>query len=167
MAAKYAVLALAAICIAQASAASIVRRSAEGGNTLEHRMVNARTVHPEARPVMTCEFYGSSVHEVVLVKNMTKEVEERTTSVLDDDKRQMETHGSDLSERANAALQEDTVQLNESFKRTKRSAPELMTQASEMQDQFDDSFKTAVETMMTENGKIARAAGDDAESVHD
>ncbi|XP_046386553.1 uncharacterized protein LOC124156208 isoform X2 [Ischnura elegans] len=127
MAAKYVVLALAAICIAQASAASIVRRSAEGGNTLEQMMANARTLHPEASALVRCRHVDApSVDEVVLVENMTKEVEEGTNSVSDENMTQMETQGSELSERGNAALQEDTVQLNESLNGMKRSKREFL-----------------------------------------
>ncbi|XP_046386545.1 CAP-Gly domain-containing linker protein 1-like [Ischnura elegans] len=168
MAAKYVVLALAAICISQASAASHVRRSAEGGNTLEQMMENARTQLAQVGDEVAKWVNAPSVDEMrALMENKTKELEERTKSVLDEVKRQMETHGSELSERANAALQEATVHLNESLKKMKESAPELMTQASEMQQKFNEAFKSAVETMMTETGKIARAAGDDAGSVHD
>ncbi|XP_046386555.1 uncharacterized protein LOC124156208 isoform X3 [Ischnura elegans] len=125
MAAKYVVLALAAICIAQASAASIDRRSAEGGNTIEQVIENAMALLEELSEEVT-EYVVPSFSEMrALMQRLTKKMEERKKSVLDDDKRQMETQGSDLSERANAALQEDTVQLNESLNKTKRSAPEV------------------------------------------
>ncbi|XP_046386552.1 uncharacterized protein LOC124156206 isoform X2 [Ischnura elegans] len=165
MAAKYVVLALAAICIAQASAACLDRRTAEGGNTIEQMMDNARTDFAEV---------GDEVARVVnvdemkaLMENKTKKLEERTKNVLEEVKRQMDTHGSELFERVNAALKEATDMLNESLKKMKEGAREPKTQAYEMQEKFNESFNTAVETMMTENGKIARAAGDDAESVHD
>ncbi|XP_046386549.1 uncharacterized protein LOC124156204 [Ischnura elegans] len=152
MAAKYIVIALAAICIAQASAASHVRRSAEADYTLEQMMENART-----QLAQVAKWVVPSVDEMRAFMGV----------VLEDLRWQMVIHGSKLSERANAALQEASVHLSESLKKMKESAPELMTQASEMQQKFNESFKTAVETMMTETGKIARAAGDEAASVHD
>ncbi|XP_071447718.1 apolipophorin-3-like [Hetaerina americana] len=167
MAARYVVLALAAVCIAQASAATHIRRSAEPETNLMTMIENARTQLAQVGDDISKWMNTPSLEEMkAVMENKTKEFEERAKNVLDEVKRQMETHGSEMSERANAALQEATTQINESIKKMKESAPELMTQASEMQQKFNDNFKAGVEILMQETGKIANAAGEDAGAVH-
>ncbi|XP_046386548.1 uncharacterized protein LOC124156203 [Ischnura elegans] len=164
MAAKYVVLALAAFfCISQASAASHVRRSAEGGNNpLEQIMENVRILLAEVSYEVANLV---NVDELkALMENKTKELKERTMNVLDEVKRQMETHGSELSRRVNDALQEATDKLKLSIKYMKHDAPFIIAGVRE---DFSDSFKTAVKTMMTNTGKIASAAGDDVGIFHD
>ncbi|KAG8228897.1 hypothetical protein J437_LFUL007634 [Ladona fulva] len=165
--AKFA-LALVVLCFTQVAMSAHVRRSAEESSSpLQELMENARnqlkTVTEEINKLVS----SSNFEEIkATMEAKTKELEERAKSVMEELKRQYEVHGAELSERASAAFNEATQRLNASLENLRANAPGAMEEVSAFQQRFQDTFKNTAETLFEETGKLAKAAGEDAESVH-
>ncbi|KAG8228896.1 hypothetical protein J437_LFUL007633 [Ladona fulva] len=161
-------LALVVLCFTQVAMSAHVRRSAEESSSpLQELMGNAtvqlKTVTEELNKLVS---FSNLEEMMTTLQAKTKELEERALNMTEELKRQYEVHGAELSEIASDALNNATQRFNASLENLRASAPGAMEEVSAFQQRFQDTFNNTAETLFEETGKLAKAAGEDAEYVH-
>ncbi|XP_071448306.1 apolipophorin-3-like [Hetaerina americana] len=98
-----------------------------------------------------------------VVEAKTQELQEKARAFTEEASRQLESRRSEMSEATAHALEQAAQQVNASLEHVQ----ELARNSPSAVDSFNESFKKTVETLVEENSKLARAAGDDVGAAHD
>ncbi|XP_046386557.1 uncharacterized protein LOC124156209 [Ischnura elegans] len=131
---------------------------------LESARTQLETVGQEVAKAVRGEEGAMTADDVkAVVEQRTQELTQRARAFSEEAARQLEVHREHMSEASVQALQQASAQVNASLEHVQTLARDSPSAV----ENFNQAFKSTVESLVEANSKLAKAAGDDVGEAHD